>query len=164
MRPYSINDVVDSILLKLNADEDCYVVNLKLQKLAYYVQAWSYGMDKKAFMQGNFEAWVHGPVNREIYERFRQTKTLYSLVGKEDVLDTNAISKFEDEDSKFIDMILENYACFSAFDLEYITHSEQPWQEARKGFSPTERCTKIIAPESMQTFYGEKWQEINGIH
>lgn len=31
MRPYSINDVVDSILLKLNADEDCYVINLKLQ-------------------------------------------------------------------------------------------------------------------------------------
>lgn len=162
MKPYPINDVVDSILLKLNADEDCYVVNLKLQKLVYYVQAWSYGIRNEAFANCDFEAWVHGPVCREIYNRFKETKTLFSFIGKSDVMNHKAISSLQKEDSEFIDMILDNYAGFNASDLERMTHSEQPWQDARKGYAPTDRCTNVITPQSMKTYYGDKWKEING--
>lgn len=160
-RPYSVNDVADSILLKLNADEDCYVVNLKLQKLVYYVQAWNFGKNGDAFVTGDFEAWVHGPVHRELYDRFKDTKSLYSFIGKEDVKDDEAINKLSEEDSEFIDLILDNYASFNASDLERMTHKEEPWIKARNGKGPLERCTNPISKESMIEYYGKKWAETN---
>lgn len=161
MRPYPVNVVADSILLKLNADEDCYIVNLKLQKLVYYVQAWNFGKNGDAFMTGDFEAWVHGPVNRELYDRFKDSKSLYSLIGKEDLIDGDAISKLSDEDSEFIDLILDNYASFNPADLERMTHNETPWQEARKGYGPLDRCTNTISNELMMKYYGERWAKTN---
>lgn len=161
-KPYSVNDVVDGVLLKLNADEDCFVVNLKLQKLVYYIQAWYYGKNKVPFMTGDFEAWVHGPVHRELYNRFKDTKSLYSLIGQEDILNRNALANISEEDSDFMDMILENYACYSATELEKLTHQERPWIEARRNLGPLERCTAVINPETMKTYYGEKWNQING--
>lgn len=156
-----MNDVADSILLKLNADEDCYVVNLKLQKLVYYVQAWNFGKNSDAFIKGDFEAWVHGPANRDLYERFRETKSLYSLIGKEDIINGDAINVLDPEDSEFIDLILDNYASFNAPDLERMTHKEDPWLNARKGLGPLERGTKIITPESMIEYYGKRWAQAN---
>lgn len=161
MKPYDVNVVADSILLKLNADEDCYVVNLKLQKLVYYVQAWNFGINGDAFINGGFEAWVHGPANRVLYERFRDTKSLYSLIGKEDVKDKDAISKLSAEDSDFIDFILDNYASFNASDLERMTHKEAPWLLARKGYGPLDRCTNVISEKSMIEYYGERWKKVN---
>lgn len=161
MRPYSVNDVADCILLKLNADEDCYVVNLKLQKLVYYVQAWNFGKNGDTFVKGDFEAWIHGPANRELYERFRENKSLYSLIGKEDILNKNAIGVLTEEDSQFIDLILDNYASFNASDLERMTHKEQPWLDARKGYGPLDRCTNVISKQSMIEYYGKRWKETN---
>lgn len=161
MRPYSVNDIADYILLKLNADEDCYVVNLKLQKLLYYVQAWNFGKNHDAFIKGDFEAWVHGPANRELYERFKDKKTLYSLIGKEDILNNDAINVLAPEDSDFIDMILDNYASYNASDLERMTHKDDPWKIARKGYGPLDRCTNVISPDSMMVYYGKRWEETN---
>lgn len=50
----------------------------KLQKLLYYLYAWGLvflnedldDLNDKVF-SGKFEAWVHGPVNRDIYEKYR---------------------------------------------------------------------------------------------
>lgn len=159
MRPYPVNIVADSILQKLNADEDCYVVNLKLQKLVYYVQAWNFGKNRDAFINGSFEAWIHGPANRELYERFRETKSLYSLIGKEDIINKDAINVLAPEDSEFVDLILDNYASYNASDLERMTHCEDPWIIARKGLGPLERGTRIITPESMIEYYGKRWAE-----
>ena len=79
----SIHDITDYIILRVKSeDRFASLINLKLQKLLYYVQAWSYGINKKPMFDGEFEAWIHGPVNREIYNRFNSTKyqkTLNSL-------------------------------------------------------------------------------------
>ncbi len=50
----------------------------KLQKLLYYLYAWGLvflnedidDLSDKVF-SGEFEAWVHGPVNRDVYERYK---------------------------------------------------------------------------------------------
>ena len=63
----SIHDITDYIILRVKSeDRFASLINLKLQKLLYYVQAWSYGINKKPMFDGEFEAWIHGPVNREI--------------------------------------------------------------------------------------------------
>lgn len=66
MKPYDVNDIADYVILSLNGDEDYSLINLKLQKLMYYIQAWSLGINGKPMMNGKFEAWVHGPMHRVI--------------------------------------------------------------------------------------------------
>lgn len=53
----SIHDITDYIILRVKSeDRFASLINLKLQKLLYYVQAWSYGINKKPMFDGEFEA------------------------------------------------------------------------------------------------------------
>jgi len=163
MKPYDVNIVTDYIIMRLTSDEDdkrMDLINLKLQKLLYYVQAWSYGIEGKRFLDTTFEAWVHGPVSREIFNRFKDTKNLYSSIGFADVLDKDAAEKIDEGDRSFVDYVLDNYAGFSGTELEVMTHKEQPWIEARKGYEPLQHCTEEITEASMIKYYGDRWKQI----
>lgn len=160
MKPYNVNDVADYIIMSLNSDESFSLINLKLQKLVYYIQAWCLGIKQEPFLNGRFEAWVHGPVCRPLYDRFKDTKSLYAYIGIEDVLNKSVRDVFDCEDIEFMDYILENYARFSGTQLEAMTHCEKPWIEARKGAAPMDKCENEITIESMREFYGKKYGEI----
>lgn len=160
MRPYDANIVTDYVIMSLNGDERFSLINLKLQKLVYYIQAWALGIEGTPMMDAKFEAWVHGPVCRPLYERFKTSKSLYSFIGKDDVNDSSAAGKIADEDKDFINYILENYACYSGTQLESMTHKEQPWIEARNGAAPMEHCENEISELSMKLYYGKKYEEL----
>lgn len=162
MRPYNVNIVADYVIQRLNADEDMNLVNLKLQKLVYYLQAWFLGINGERFLDCSFEAWVHGPVCRELYDRFKGSKTLYSFISMEDVQDKNSASCIESQDKDFINYILDNYAGFSGVELEAMTHKEMPWKEARNGIAPMLACEKVISEDTMREYYGERWKRIQG--
>ena len=118
----SIHDIADYIILRVKSeDENASLINLKLQKLLYYVQAWSYGINKKSMFTGDFEAWIHGPVNREIYNRFNPTKYLYSEINLEDCRNKDVALSVED--TEFVDFILENYLKYSGAELERLSHT-----------------------------------------
>jgi uncharacterized phage-associated protein len=156
----SIDDIVDYIILKVRSeDENASLINLKLQKLLYFIQAWSYGIHKKPIFIGDFQAWIHGPVNKIIYDRFNPTKYLYSEIYLTDILNNNVC--INDDDSEFIDFILENYIKYSGAELERLSHSEYPWVKTRENLNPNDRCDKIIDPSLMIKYYGEKWDAIN---
>lgn len=155
----SVHDIADYVIIQAKVEDDsASLINLKLQKLLYYIQAWSYGINQKAMFEGGFEAWVHGPVNREIYERFQSTKCLYSEINIEDC--RNPHVRLSPDDTEFIDFILENYLRYSGAELERMTHNELPWLKTRGNISVYERCTKVISPEIMKSYYGKKWEEI----
>lgn len=162
MKPYDVNTVADYVILSLNSDEDFALINLKLQKLMYYIQAWSLGINGEKMMEARFEAWVHGPVCRQLYDRFKSTKSLYSTIDKEDVKNIDATNDITQEDKEFINYILENFARYSGPQLETMTHNEQPWIEARNGASPMEHCENQISEDTMRTYYGKKYEEIPG--
>ena len=65
----------------------------------------------------------------------------------------NYISKIEDEDQKFLQDIWETYGDRSGNALEVLSHREVPWQEARRGYKPDERCSVIISPAVMASYY-----------
>ena len=161
MKPYNINLVADYVILRLNSDEKINLINLKLQKLLYYVQAWSLGINKERFLDCSFEAWVHGPVSRELYNRFKDNRSLYSFITISDVINTNPEASINKEDIEFINYILDNYAGFSGAELESMTHKELPWQEARKGVLPMQACNNVISENTMKNYYGERWQQIS---
>jgi len=156
----SIHDIADYIIIRVKSEDNyASLINLKLQKLLYYVQAWAYGIKGEPMFKGDFQAWIHGPVNRDIYDRFNSTKYLYSEI---DITDCrNADVHLSQDDEEFINFILDNYLKYSGAELERLSHSEKPWIETRGDLGVNERCEKVISPELMKGFYGQKWKEIN---
>lgn len=150
---YNINDICDYVILKATSDNAATLNNLKLQKLLYYIQAWHLAFYDQPFFDGKFQAWVHGPVNRNIYDRFNAKKFLYSDITKSDVITSEPESKIAPEDREHIDNVLEIYLRYSGVQLESLTHSEQPWIKARKGYSHYEYCENVIDEEEMKAFY-----------
>jgi len=45
--------------------------HLKLQKLAYYVEAWHLAYFGEPLIEDNFQAWLHGPVSPRIWKQFK---------------------------------------------------------------------------------------------
>lgn len=91
---------------------------MKLQKLLYYCYVWQLVAGKKSF-EADFEAWEHGPVEPEIYHK-------YKLFGREPITDNNRISSDPAPEIRFI---LDSYAVFSAIELSKTTHLEKPWKK-----------------------------------
>lgn len=146
------NDVCDYIIVKVK-EAGVGLNHLKLQKLMYYVQAWNLAFRRTALFEGKFQAWVHGPVNREIYDRFAPKKSLYS-----EIQDCDARLDFDPESLDegvrlHIDAVLEAYADFSGSQLEEMTHREPPWIEAREGYRPSQRCEVVIDENRMRDYY-----------
>jgi uncharacterized phage-associated protein len=132
----------------------------KLQKLVYYVEAWHLVHFDFELIDENFEAWVHGPVVPELYQDLKQfgyndiqiindeldsSEQRIEKVAKE--------NKITEDQIELIYSVLNKYGNLSSFELEMLTHNEQPWIEARKGFPPHERCTNIISKNRMKEFY-----------
>lgn len=156
----NINDIADYIILKIRLEEDkSLFINMNLQKLLYYVQAWSYGINGQAMFTGDFEAWMHGPINREIYNRFRPSKTLYSEIDLDDCIDKNV--KLSEDDAEFVNYVLENYADYSDAELGRLVRSETPWIETRGDKGQYERCQEIISPLLMEKYYKQRWESKN---
>jgi len=154
----NIQDVVDYIIGQF-ADEDGSLSILKLQKLLYYVQAWHLAFGRGPLFAGRFQAWVHGPVNRQVYDRFKDTHSLFATVSRKSIrqgFDANALPA---EARDHIDEILEAYGQFSGVQLENMTHEEAPWLEARGNLKSFERCENELNEKTMQEFFAKLLQE-----
>ncbi|NIF52598.1 type II toxin-antitoxin system antitoxin SocA domain-containing protein [Burkholderia sp. Ax-1724] len=154
-----IHAVVDYIIVKLDEGEVSLNV-LKLQKLLFYVQAWHLAFNDAPFFRGKFQAWIHGPVNRQIYDRFKDTHSLYATVRRSDVPDANAAELLSERACAHIDEVLEAYGDLSGTQLEAMTHSEQPWLAARAGLRWSERGERVIDENLMADFYRKQLDEV----
>lgn len=140
-------DVAKYFIFKAN-QVGSFLSNLKLQKLVYYAQAWYLANYKKPLFAEKFEAWIHGPVQPELYRKFKSFKWLPID------LEVNEVPASITKDiTDFLDEVAEAYFKYDGLELEIMTHNELPWQEARKGISPYEFSNEIISEETMQIFY-----------
>jgi uncharacterized phage-associated protein len=149
----NINQICDYIISRLKSDENVPLSNIKLQKLLYYVQAWHIAIKETPLFDGKFEAWVHGPVNRDIYARFNTSKYLYSEITYDDIIDKNVSNKLTEDEINHVNLVLDSYAKFSGIQLEEMSHNEIPWIEAREGYQPNERCTIEINESTLGDFF-----------
>lgn len=149
----SIKQATDYILSKV-CELGRGVSPLKLQKLLYYVQSWHLALEDSVLFQGKFQAWVHGPVNRDVYDRFASEYSLYSPISYERLSDYDAdFSGMPEEDKLFINEVLDAYAGFSGDQLEDLSHSEMPWINARIGLREGERSERFIQESDMKEYY-----------
>ncbi|MCQ2554984.1 MAG: DUF4065 domain-containing protein [Clostridia bacterium] len=132
----------------LSSCED--ITPLALQKALYYIQGFYYAFYDKFLFAENCEAWVHGPVYREVYLRYRDYR--FDSISQFMPFD-NAILT-EDEKAVF-ESVSDNLCCYSGKVLERFTHSESPWIEARGDLLPDIPSNRIISMDSIGRFFKE---------
>jgi uncharacterized phage-associated protein len=153
----NINHVCDYVIFRITSEGNASLSHLKLQKLLYYCQSWFLAYEKNKLFDGKFQAWIHGPVNRQIYDRFKDTKYIYSLINMTDVKEENlSFPTLTELEKVYINAVLETYAPFSDGQLETMTHNEKPWIDAREGYEPFQRCEEEINETTMETFYATR--------
>lgn len=108
----------------LNKCED--ITPLALQKLLYYVQGFYYAFVDGFIFEDNCEAWVHGPVFRDIYFKYREYR--FDPISVSDNADDLNLSVSE---KTIIDSVIKNLSCYSGKVLEAFTHTETPWLATR---------------------------------
>lgn len=124
---------------------------MKLHKLLYYAQAWHLAIHDSPLFNEDFEAWVHGPVHRGTFERFKEERSLYDTVEDGDY--SKDYSTLSRKTLEHLDNVLEIYGGYSGTQLEQISHRESPWIEARKPYKPWETCTNTISNDLMKAYY-----------
>lgn len=150
----NVNDVVDYIVLKMDEGRVGLTL-LKLQKLLFYVQAWSLALRNERAFDARFQAWVHGPVSRGVFDRFKDTHSLYDVVGRMSVRQDFRSEALPQPLREHIDEVLETYARYSGSQLEAMTHQEEPWIKARNGIPAAQRCESEIDEGLMSTYYAK---------
>ena len=138
----NVKDVAAYILEKLGE-----ITAMKLQKLAYYSQAWSLVWDEKLLFPERIEAWANGPVVPDLYEAHKGVFKISKLsCGNPSLLDSL--------ETETIDKVLEFYGDKSSQWLSDLTHKEEPWLNAREGLEPGERGNNEITHAAMAEYYG----------
>jgi uncharacterized phage-associated protein len=135
------HDIANYILKKLGR-----MTAMKLQKLVYYSQAWSLVWDEKPLFRERIEAWVNGPVVPNLYRVHR---------GQFDVKDWpyGAPDNLSAVQRETVDSVLDFYGEKSSQWLSDLTHSEQPWKDARQGLAPSDRGGNEITHAAMAEYY-----------
>ena len=124
------------------------VTTMKLQKLLYYCQGWHLAWEAEKLFDAEIQAWLNGPVVREIYDLHRG---LYSVECPwPDHGDPTALSY---DESTTVDAVLETYGDWTPEQLSQTTHREPPWREARKGLPKTARSVRTIDTDIMQDYF-----------
>lgn len=127
------------------------ITNKKLQKLLYYAQVWSVVLNEEKLFPERIEAWVHGPAIPTVYRKFKGFE--FNPIQ----LDTTGISfSFSKKQNDLLESIWSIYGKYNAEYLEALTHSELPWQEARKETSASEPSNNIISLATAKKFYAGK--------
>lgn len=132
------NEVAKYILYNV----DC--THKKLQKLLYFSYQWYLyicndsvdNLNNKLFSEP-FEAWIHGPVVRSIYNQ-------YCGAGRETIQLAKPIYNLDDETKEIIDVAINAYGTFSANQLEFLSHKESAWLNQRNGLSWDSLCNSKL--------------------
>ena len=155
--PYTASEVARWILAGVDRDAGDSITHLKLQKLLYYVQAWSLALRNKPLFDEDMQAWAHGPVAESVFLEYRN----YGF----DAIPAPApdtVPEIADEDAEHIAEVVDVYSEHSAKVLERMTHNEEPWIEARKGLPPEARSKELISKKTMANFYRKAYAEADG--
>lgn len=164
-----IHDVARYIGLSL-ITKGMSVSPLKLQKLLYYAQAWFmvfYGRQETLFGEAP-QAWVNGPVYPDIFREYKvKTAGMCDHLRAEDFCQGSALDglhlcrellALDDDRIETLESIITLYGAKSQNQLILLTHSEQPWAEARQGLAPYERSEREISLDTMFRYYQARHQ------
>ena len=142
-------DIAD-YFVGLAQETGSFVSNLKLQKLVDYAQAWHLALHEAPLFEDDFQAWVHGPVIPVLYQKYKPFGWQPILTD----IKPDLSSQLPESIANFLGEVAEEYFACNAYELERMTHVEDPWLLARKGVSPDTPSTAVIEKDWMREYYG----------
>lgn len=116
---------------------------LKIQKLVYYAQAWSLVFCQAPLFADGIEAWRHGPVVRSLWKAYPALQAH---------LHHTPPPSLPPQALPVLDCVWQTYGGQSARSLSHLTHTEQPWLQARYG-NPAQGQSPPISIREMQRYY-----------
>lgn len=119
----------------------------KLQKLCYYAKAWYLALYDTNIISEDFEAWVHGAVQPELYQQYKSYG--FSFIPKLNCDDYSIPEEYH----SFAQEIFSAYGHLNGDELERLNHSEDPWLNARKGLKPWQGSSNVIKEDDMKSYY-----------
>lgn len=127
---------------------------LVLQKLLYFIQGVYSALYGKALFQEECRAWVHSPVYPEVYELFSDFKYNPIDDARFAMLD-GAADALTKEEKDVVDLVVNTFGMYGGKMLEKITHNEDPWKEARKGYGDNVPSSELLSKERIMKYYVE---------
>lgn len=132
--------------------------HLSVQKILFFANGFS-----KVFLGNNLfkdcpEAWIHGPVYREIYDSLSYYKN-----NKIDYNELSFDRKFNlsNEEINYLDVVIESFGSYSGSILREMTHMTSPWINARLGLETNEVSSRIIDLDEMNEYFKNIYTEYN---
>lgn len=130
--------------------------NKKLQKLCYYAYCWfivfhndiesAKSSEIVTLCLDKFQAWIHGPVCPKLYYKYRGN-------GWADIPQCKVRPQLAQDVENLLEQVMDAYGGLSADQLEVLSHTEKPWQNARIGLGRGEACTNEISPYDILLYY-----------
>ena len=145
---------VEDFFISLSNETGNLISNLKLQKLLYYTQAWHLARFEERLFDNSFQAWVHGPVLPDSYHNYKKFRWKPIDVEVDEGYHNEFLENLDGEQVEIIRDVVNEYFGESAYELELMTHKEEPWILARAGVDPDEASENIIEDEWMIEYYG----------
>ena len=124
------------------------ITPMALQKALYYVQGFHYAFTGSFLFSNDCEAWVHGPVYRDIYNRYADYR--FNPIEGENDFD---VSVFTGTEKAVIDSVVLYLCCYSGKVLENFTHSEVPWIKTRGDLPAYVNSNRIINKEMIGEYF-----------
>lgn len=134
----SVNSKINNVIqYLLNQCED--ITPLALQKALYYIQGFYFAFYKTFLFTEDCQAWVHGPVYKNIYIQYKNYR--FDPIEQKNELET---FKFSSGEKAIYDSVINNICCYSGKVLERFTHNESPWLVTRGNLPITEPSNRVI--------------------
>ena len=146
-----IDDTINYLLCKC-AD----ITPLALQKLLYYVQGFYYAFMNRFIFEENCEAWVHGPVYKNVYIKYKEY--CFDAIECDNLTKDIILSGLE---KTIIDSVIKNLSGYSGKTLEAFTHLETPWLVTRGDLPTTANTDREIDKQLIGSYFTNVKQKYN---
>lgn len=123
--------------------------SMKLQKLCFYAQFWSYGWMHKPLFEDEFRAWASGPVNEELY-RYIKEQLYDGAMATKELLKSKCTISLSAEEKSVVDKVLHYYGNKSPEELHQSSIAEYPWISSYGGYGTHNIITKEKFQEAHQ--------------
>lgn len=125
------------------------ITPLALQKILYYAQGFYKAFFGKFLFEDDCQAWVHGPVYVNIYEKYKEFKSANIIID----IDYDIEDIIVDEKREILNAVVKYFGYYNGKALEKMSHYETPWINARKGLLPSENSNNIINKEDIKEYF-----------
>ncbi|HZX36635.1 MAG TPA: type II toxin-antitoxin system antitoxin SocA domain-containing protein [Thermodesulfobacteriota bacterium] len=151
---YTCQDIAEYLLALVDEEVEELICNLKLQKLVYYAQGFYLALNDKPLFNEPIEAWAHGPVVKELYQKYRSNGA--SGIPRPENID---LSKYDKETQDFLSEIYKLFGQYSGWKLREFTHGEAPWRNTYNI-----RHDGIISQDEMKEYFKTRIENVEEKH